>query len=149
MALKQIDHDSDLYKACVALRYEVLRKPLGLNFTDEQLAAESADILIACVDDDEVLGCCVLTVVEEEALRLRQMAVNTKSQGKGIGETIMLFAKKLALDKGYTKITMHARDSALGFYEKMGYKVVGDTFTEVGLPHHIMEKKLKDSSTYS
>jgi predicted GNAT family N-acyltransferase len=61
----------------------------------------------------------------------------------------MLFAKKLALDKGYTKIMMHARDSALGFYEKMGYKIVGNMFNEVGLPHYFMEKELKDSSTYS
>lgn len=149
MALTQIDHNSDLYQACVALRYEVLRKPLGLSFTDEELAAESEDILIACVDDDVVLACCALTKIDEEVLRLRQMAVNTKSQGKGIGESIMSFAKKLALDKGYTKITMHARDTALGFYEKMGYRVVGDVFDEVGLPHHIMEKDIKDSSTYS
>lgn len=149
MALKQIDHNSNLYKASVALRHEVLRKPLGLIFTEEQLAEEVNDILIACVDDDEVLGCCILSKVSSEVLRLRQMAVSTKSQGKGIGESMMLFAKKLALDKGFTRIMMHARDSAQGFYEKMGYKVVGEPFDEVGLPHHIMEKKLKDSSTYS
>ena len=77
------------------------------------------------------------------------MAVHAKCQGKGIGESIMLFAEKLALDKGYTKIIMHARDSALGFYEKMGYSITGDMFEEVGLPHHIMQKILHDSSTYS
>lgn len=149
MALKQIDHNSALYKASVALRYDVLRKPLGLSFDDAQLAAEAEDILIANVDDDEVLGCCILTDVGEKSLRLRQMAVHAKCQGKGIGESIMLFAEKLALDKGYTKIIMHARNSAQGFYEKMGYSVIGVGFEEVGLPHHIMEKSLHDSSTYS
>jgi predicted GNAT family N-acyltransferase len=38
---------------------------------------------------------------------------------------------------------MHARDSAIGFYEKFGYKVTGAPFTEVNLPHRLMEKQLK------
>ncbi|MEO8175011.1 MAG: GNAT family N-acetyltransferase [Sediminibacterium sp.] len=37
---------------------------------------------------------------------------------------------------------MHARESAVGFYEKHGYKVVGDEFVEVTIPHFIMEKEL-------
>ncbi len=148
MGLKQIDHNTESYKAMVELRMEILRKPLGLSFTEEQLAAEANDILIACMDDDTVLGCCVLTRVDNAAVRLRQMAVNSKSQGKGIGESMILFAEKLCIDKGYQKICMHARDTAMGFYQKMGYKIVGDSFMEVNLPHHMMEKQLKDSSEY-
>jgi predicted GNAT family N-acyltransferase len=35
---------------------------------------------------------------------------------------------------------MHARDSAIGFYEKFGYVTRGDVFMEVNVPHHVMEK---------
>ncbi|MEJ7682070.1 MAG: GNAT family N-acetyltransferase [Segetibacter sp.] len=37
---------------------------------------------------------------------------------------------------------MHARKSAVGFYEKLGYKIVGDEFLELNIPHYIMEKQL-------
>jgi predicted GNAT family N-acyltransferase len=37
---------------------------------------------------------------------------------------------------------MHARKDAIGFYEKQGYKISGDEFTEVTIPHFVMEKKL-------
>ena len=37
---------------------------------------------------------------------------------------------------------MHARANAVGFYEKMGYKVIGDEFIEVTIPHYVMEKRL-------
>lgn len=141
MALKQIDYGTPLYDQMVALRSEVLRAPLGLEFSSEELKEEKNDILIACTEDeDEILGCCILSVIYPETLRLRQMAVYNKEQGKGIGESIMRFAETLARDKGYKKITMHARDAALGFYSRLGYKVVGEPFTEVGLPHHMMEK---------
>jgi predicted GNAT family N-acyltransferase len=37
---------------------------------------------------------------------------------------------------------MHARKTALGFYEKLGYRVAGDEFIEVTIPHYVMEKDL-------
>lgn len=143
MPLKQIDYGTALYDEMVRLRSEILRKPLGLQFSQADLARDKSDILIACVEDeDEVLGCCILSIVSPVTLRLRQMAVHKKLQGKGIGESIMNFAETLARDKGYKKILMHARDTATGFYEKLEYKIVGEEFTEVGLPHHLMEKTI-------
>lgn len=142
MALKQIDHGGDFYKKMVALRYDLLRKPLGLSFSDEELAQEKDDILIVCVEDDNLLGCCMLTKVDDTCLRLRQMAVKKNLQGRGIGESIMHFAETLSRDKGYKKIVLHARDQALGFYKKMHYDVQEPQFTEVGIPHYLMEKTL-------
>ena len=70
------------------------------------------------------------------------MAVLNDLQGKGIGRAIMHFAENIARDRGYSILSMHARKNAIGFYEKMGYKVTGDEFTEVTIPHYVMEKKL-------
>lgn len=39
-------------------------------------------------------------------------------------------------------MVLHARDVAKGFYRSMQYRVVGDEFTEVGIPHYHMEKEL-------
>lgn len=142
MALKQIDYGTKEYKQMVQLRETVLRKPLGLSYSKEELEKESDDTLIACMDDDDMLGCCILSKIDEETIRLRQMAVPDKLHGKGIGASIMNFAEVLAKDKGYRCMTMHARDSAIGFYEKFGYAIKGSQFREVNLPHHIMEKKL-------
>jgi len=142
MGIKQIDHGTVQYAQMVELRSEVLRKPLGLDFTEEELDKDKDEILIAAFDEDEMLGCCVLCKTEKVDLRLRQMAVKDEIQGTGLGASIIGFAENLARDKGYHKIIMHARDSAIGFYEKLGYKVIGEPFTEVNLPHHLMEKEL-------
>ena len=142
MALKQIDHGSKEYTLMVKLRDEILRRPWGLSFTPEDLEKEKADILIAAFDEDEILGCCLLTQTAADTVKLRQMAVKNNLQGKGIGQDILNFAETLAKDKGYKKLTMHARDTALGFYERCGYRVNGDGFIEVSVPHHVMEKRL-------
>lgn len=142
MGLKQIDHGTNEYKQMIALRYSILREPLGLKFTNEELEKEKENILIAAYEDDDMLGCCMLTKVDTHTLQLRQMAVKNNLQRKGIGASIISFAETISRDKGYRKIIMHARDTAIGFYEKFGYKVKGDAFIEINIPHHIMEKSL-------
>ena len=143
MGLKQIDHGSKEYQQMVTLRFEIMRKPLGLSFSAEELAKEKNDILIGAFDEDEMTGCCILTDISSGSVKLRQMAVLKNMQGKGIGETIIQFAENIARDKGYRTLTMHARDTAIGFYEKYGYKVEGGGFIEINIPHHIMKKNLR------
>jgi len=54
----------------------------------------------------------------------------------------MYFAENLAKDAGGKEVMMHARKTAMGFYEKLGYAAVGDEFSEVGIPHVEMKKNL-------
>jgi predicted GNAT family N-acyltransferase len=142
MALKIIDHGSEQYKQMLKLRDDILRKPLGLNFTKEELEKEKDYLLIGAYEDDKMLACCMLVEENSKTVRLRQMAVLNDLQGKGIGKALMIFAENLARDRGYKKITMHARKIATGFYEKMGYVKVGHEFQEITIPHYLMEKKL-------
>ena len=51
-----------------------------------ELEEEKNDILIGCFDDEKLEGCCLLTDNEPDILRLRQMAVVSGLQGKGIGK---------------------------------------------------------------
>lgn len=143
MPLKIIDHNSAEYREMIQLRLDILRKPLGLSFTPEELENERNDILIGAYEEDRILGCCTLTETAPGVVRLRQMAVSGNLQGKGIGRQMMQFAENVARDYGYKKITMHARNTAIGFYEKCGYTLQGGEFIEVSLPHHVMEKQLR------
>ncbi len=144
MALKIIDHGTPEYLQMVKLREEILRRPLGLSFLPEELEKEKDNLLLVAYEDDRMLGCCMLVEEEQDpqTVRLRQMAVSDDLQGKGIGKVLMNFAENIARDRGYRKITMHARKNAIGFYEKMGYQSSGQEFEEVTIPHFVMEKAL-------
>ena len=126
----------------VNLRNEILRKPLGLVFTEEELEQEKDDILMGAFEDDRLLGCCLLSPMDALTIRLRQMAVPNGMQGKGVGRALMIFAENIARDLGYKKLCMHARKTAIGFYEKLGYSISGEEFMEVTIPHFTMEKAL-------
>src|ERR1700678_2825397 len=125
MALRMIDHGTKEYQQMVDLRNEILRKPLGLMLSAEELEAEKEDVMMGAFEDDRLLGCCLLSRTDGFTVRLRQMAVPNNMQGKGIGRALMIFAENIARDLGYKKLCMHARTTAVGFYQKLGYARAG------------------------
>ncbi|PUZ27816.1 Acetyltransferase (GNAT) domain-containing protein [Chitinophaga costaii] len=138
-------YGSKAYQDMVSLRDRVLRKPLGLSFSREYLAKEKDDILIGSfttTQPEQLVGCCILTPVDVRTVQLRQMAVSPDYQQQGIGSEIVKYAEALATEAGYSTLMMHARATAIHFYTKLGYKTIGATFEEVGIPHVEMQKIL-------
>ncbi len=142
MSIKIIDYNSIEYREMINLRMEILRKPLGLSFTPETLEKEKDDILIGAFDDEKITACCILTKIDSSIIQLRQMAVHPKMERNGLGASILAFAENMARDSGFRILMMHARKTAVGFYEKQGYAIHGEEFMEVSIPHYEMRKKL-------
>lgn len=115
-----------------------MREPLGLQFDESDLAKEYEDFHIAAYFHDELVGILLLKPTENDIIKMRQVAVADAWQRKGIGKAMVLFAEKFAFEKGYKKMELHARETAVPFYLSLGYFIKGDTFYEVGIPHKKM-----------
>jgi len=137
-----VDHNSLQYQDMVSLRHAVLRKPLGLSFSPEQLQAEADLIHVACYYNDNLAGCLILQPESNRSLKMRQVAVSDDHQGLGIGRALVEFSEQFARDGRYSKISMHARETAVGFYIKLGYEIEGEPFEEVTIPHRSMFKNI-------
>lgn len=137
-----IEHGSGEYEQTVALRHQVLRKPLGLSYDPTELAGEKDSFHLALGEEAELVACLVLKPLDERFIKMRQLAVRQNAQGKGFGRALVNYAESFLKGRGYEEIVLHARETARGFYEKLGYEVEGDPFIEVGLPHLFMRKQL-------
>ncbi|MDL2289779.1 GNAT family N-acetyltransferase [Paludibacteraceae bacterium OttesenSCG-928-F17] len=142
MEFKIISHNSNKYKEVVALRQKILRDPLGMKFSKEDLERDAYETICVCVEDGKIVGCNQLAHHADRTAKLRQMAVESSQQGKGTGSKLLFFAEDTARKKGYTTIELHARMTAKNFYLKNGYELISDVFTEVGIPHVKMKKEL-------
>jgi predicted GNAT family N-acyltransferase len=142
ITIAHINISSPKYKQVWELREEILRKPIGLSLKNEDLSWDNEDVMFVAEHEDKVIGCLMLHDTTGKAVKLRQMAVYSQWQGKGIGKMLVLAAEKFCFQKGYDKIVLHARKEALGFYKTLGYNIYGDEFTEVGIPHFAMKKRL-------
>jgi len=140
-----IKYRSPEYEEMLTLRTKILREPLGLVFSEEDLIKDENDFLLVIRSPENqcIVACCVLTPLIGRVVKLRQMAVDNTIQKSGLGTAMLAFAEYVATQEGFEKVTLHARKVAMGFYEKYDYKIVGEEFTEVGIPHYEMEKNIK------
>ncbi|GAC1418996.1 MAG: GNAT family N-acetyltransferase [Flavisolibacter sp.] len=142
IVIKIIGPSSEEYTKMIDLRMKVLLQPLGIGRDFIDLHQNGEDILIGVFGLQELLGCCILTPRQKDTIQLRQMAVDIPWQSRGIGRALVAFGEKTALEKKYTKMVLHARNTVIPFYIKLGFHISSPEFFEVGMGHHQMEKYL-------
>ena len=78
------------------------------------------------------------------AMQLKGMAVADHLQGEGLGALLVDAGIALAAERGATVSWARARDSAMGFYERLGFASTGDGFIDgpTAMPHHIVVRTL-------
>jgi predicted GNAT family N-acyltransferase len=141
--IKEFRYSSDVYQKALSLRYEVLRKPLGLEWTQKDLEAEDKQLHFGLFSANEDLIACVTVVpLDKNTAKIRQMAVAAGLRGKGLGAQLIREVEQILRAKGFNRIEMNTRKTAIGFYEKLGYVIEGDEFLEVTIPHIKMTKNL-------
>ncbi len=142
MEVKIVPHYSKDYWKCVRLRDKILREPINLMFSEEELYLENDQIHVGCFDGEKVVGCFSFVKIDSDTLKMRQVCVDSDKQRNGIGGKLMTFSEEWAKENGYSTVECHARESAVPYYEKHGYKTEGKLFSEVSIPHLKMKKSL-------
>lgn len=139
----RIDFGTPLYDETIRLRNKILRAPLGLEFTEEELAREWEDFHLGILTPEmELLGCLVMQPLSEHSIKMRQVAIDEGHQSKGLGKQLVKFSEEFSKAHGFSKIELNARETAVPFYQKLQYEILGDQFIEVSIPHFKMFKKL-------
>jgi predicted GNAT family N-acyltransferase len=142
MKINIITTSTPFYEQMINLRMNVLLDPIGIPRSYINPEKEDQDVLIGAFNDKQLIGCCILTSIDKHTVQLRQMAVKQAIQRRGIGASIVAFAEEKAKEKGFKTLILHARDIVIPFYERAGYSIDGEGFTEVNIPHHKMKKEL-------
>ncbi len=140
--IETIAHDSEAYWEAMLLRDRILRAPLGVEFSEEDIAAEADQVHVIARERGEIVGTLLLRGAAEGLVHMRQVAVAENRQGRGIGKDLVKFAEALVWAECGDEIFLHAREPVVAFYEELGYGRVGEPFEEVGIPHVKMRKRL-------
>ena len=72
-----------------------------------------------------------------------RMAVLKDWRGLGAGRALLEALLDCAVRQELTRVTLSAQTHAIGFYERAGFHVVGELFTDAGIPHRKMVKELQ------
>jgi GNAT superfamily N-acetyltransferase len=80
--------------------------------------------------------------------QVRFMAVAPAWQGRGVGQQLLHHLEAVAWQRGYRQLVLHARETAVPFYTRLGYTVQAPSHTLFGtVAHFLMRKELAAPAT--
>jgi len=77
----------------------------------------------------------------DEGIKLERFAVIENYRGKGLSKLLIKKMLEDTTQRGKT-IYLNSQEYATGLYEKFGFKIIGKSFEEVGIPHYKMIYKI-------
>lgn len=142
IVVRQTSNSEELEEA-YALRWRVLRRPWRQPKGSERDGLEESAINIIALLRGRIVGTARLHLNSDIEGQIRYMAVDEAHQHKNVGTKITKFIIQVAKDLKLKRLVLNARERAIRFYEKMGFKVIGKGELLYGeIMHWLMEYNL-------
>lgn len=126
------------------LRWRILRAPWNQPQEQPDAGEEGCIHRICCTADGRIVAAGRLHRIDAHNGQIRYMAVEKDCERKGYGTSILASLEQAALETGIDKILLHARESAVTFYENRGYHVIKMSHILFGqIQHYLMNKQLE------
>lgn len=133
--IKQISLSKDLEKA-FAIRWQVFCVEQNVSEDIEMDEFDDVATHILAYINDKPVGTARWRFTEA-GVKMERFAVLKEHRGKGVGEALVKNTLDKLSDNDF--IYLNAQESVIKFYEKFGFKVVGNRFYEADIPHRKME----------
>ena len=127
--------------ACLAVRREVFIDEQGVSESEEVDGKDPEAVHILATDADAAVGAARVLNFGSTS-KIGRVCVVKSHRGTGLGVSLIEACHSAARSRGATRAILGAQLSALGFYERLGYRPYGDVFDDAGIDHRMMEISL-------
>ena len=119
------------------LRWELLAKPWGQDFTVSQDDREDSSHHLMAIHNTKLVGIGRLHFNTQSEAQIRYMGVMEEFQNKGIGRALVKALEQHALSQNRTTIVLNAREKAIPFYERLGYSYLEEAHVIFEVVKHV------------
>lgn len=140
--VKIINWNSEEYWQGIFLRNKLLKTSAGKEWIKELPVNEKQDIHMVALVEGKVVGTLLLSKRSQTVAQIKQVAIDDRYQGFGIGKQLLEFAEKIADLMNFQTIFLTGRKQAWGFYDHFGYQSIGYAYSEGQVSLKKFEKKL-------
>jgi len=140
--IRLVNSEKD-FKEYYRVRYETLRKPWGQPEGSEKDETDSSSIHAFMLHGERAVAVCRLHFNNPSEGQIRYMGVDENERGKGLGADLVAWIENEAKERGARQMVLHARENAILFYEKQGYRVKEKSYLLFGeIQHWLMVKDI-------
>jgi predicted GNAT family N-acyltransferase len=134
-------HTREEYDAALALRFDVFCVEQGVPEREERDGRDHQALHLVALADGRVVATCRVLIVGDTS-QFSRLAVTRSMRRRGIATALLAAADAETLHAGARRLVLHAQTYARALYEQAGYRPRGRKFTEAGIEHIAMEKRL-------
>jgi len=124
-----------------AIRQRVFQDEQGVPAEQEFDADDERAVHVVAVLNGLRVGTGRI-VFESGYAKIGRMAVLREWRRRGVGRALMDGLVGIAGQHRVRRLVLHAQVHAIPFYQASAFRIVGDEFTEAGIPHRRMERQL-------
>ncbi|WP_250278150.1 GNAT family N-acetyltransferase [[Clostridium] colinum] len=123
------------------IREEVFIKEQGIPKHTEIDGSDKYAKNVILTIDNKPIGTGRLIEINKK-MYIGRVAILKDYRNKGYATNLIKFLLKEAKNMGFKEVFIHAQSYAKNFYEKLGFKQLGEEFLEANIPHINMKIKL-------
>lgn len=144
IVIRMVRGDDPILPAVRDLCYETLHRPFGVSRNDAWNETDPRASHIVALDGGRLAGYVRLNV-DGDSGQVRQVAVMPEYRNRGIASALVGAAVARARELGLARAFLHARERAIGLYERVGFRIVEGPFRmgRTYLAHVRMELPLR------
>ncbi|MGP3696815.1 GNAT family N-acetyltransferase [Rhodobacter sp. NSM] len=132
-----VSRTSDL-AVCRALRRVVFIEEQGVPEADEIDDLDDEAIHLLAMDEGRAVGTARL-LLRGETGKIGRVCVLAECRGTGVGVALIRAAvSELRAVPGIRRAKLGSQSHATGFYEKLGFRRIGEEYLDAGIPHQDM-----------
>ena len=120
---------------------------------EQQVAAElefdgldDRAIQLLAYIDNKAIGTARIREIDRSTAKIERLAVLPEARKQSVGKQLMQAALEIIARQNKTKVIVHAQTYIAQLYLKLGFEIVGEEFSEAGIPHVKMSKQLSQNN---
>lgn len=123
------------------VRCEGMIKDFNVTLKQEFDTDSAAYTYILALDGRLPVSTCRLHYLDDETGKIERVCTIGTHRSRGIGAAVIAEAERWMKENGVKRVRISSRESALPFYEKLGYKPDFNNITGTGDFRCVMTKK--------
>ena len=144
--MKEIRHTTDIsskiYTDSLNIRKTVFVKeqnvPQNLEIDDLETSCTYFNLYL----NDIAVATARFYPIKDNGIHVQRVAVLKEYRQQHLGSELFKSIFEYAQEQNYAYVILGAQDHAQAFYKKLGFKVIGEQYQEVGISHHDMKLNL-------
>lgn len=140
-----IAHDFNDFARCIMIRTRVFVIEQKISAEIETDEWENSSTHYLAIDGEKALGTARWRLIDNQTAKIERVAVLKEARGQGVGTELMrCLLQEIHSHCNIQMIKLGSQNSAIPFYEKLGFQVIGEEYLDACLPHHFMVKDNSD-----